>query len=293
MIAAVLTEAQRQAFSAAIAPWPGLHAAMGRDLTIWADNPGAPVKLYLLYQEDETAPPAALTVRGKTVTLCGPITPRRAEEVGAFIGFIGAEKVQSTQTVPGWTPQEHLYLYTMPRDRLMAPCPIPEGFSLRHDPPRSEMRELLFAQRSEGWDAYYVATNAALSRGMERIWLLRYTLYYTAIRRDPVERALREMDMDPDPMPYIHGLRRQVIPAATVAAGAIFDGEAYLEMGYTAPAFRGLGLFRTVLSAACRELAEQGCRTTLLCKKEVCGLYENCGFEQTGKYYFYNTNCIN
>ena len=47
MIAAVATAAQRQAFLEAARRDPMLHAVLGRDLTLWAGNSGAPVQLYL------------------------------------------------------------------------------------------------------------------------------------------------------------------------------------------------------------------------------------------------------
>ena len=44
MIQAVTTPAHKQAFATAIQGAPYFRAVMGRDLALWADNPGAPVR---------------------------------------------------------------------------------------------------------------------------------------------------------------------------------------------------------------------------------------------------------
>ena len=44
MIHAVTTPAHKQAFATAIQGAPYFRAVMGRDLALWADNPGAPVR---------------------------------------------------------------------------------------------------------------------------------------------------------------------------------------------------------------------------------------------------------
>ena len=44
MIQAVITPAHKQAFATAIQGAPYFRAVMGRDLALWADNPGAPVR---------------------------------------------------------------------------------------------------------------------------------------------------------------------------------------------------------------------------------------------------------
>ena len=48
MIQAVTTPAHKQAFATAIQGAPYFRAVMGRDLALWADNPGAPVRLFTL-----------------------------------------------------------------------------------------------------------------------------------------------------------------------------------------------------------------------------------------------------
>lgn len=75
MIQAVTTPAHKQAFATAIQGAPYFRAVMGRDLALWADNPGAPVRLF-------TLPGAALTLNGSTAQLCG--TPQDWEELLSF-----------------------------------------------------------------------------------------------------------------------------------------------------------------------------------------------------------------
>ena len=48
MIQSVTTPAHKQAFATAIQGAPYFRAVMGRDLALWADNPGAPVRLFPL-----------------------------------------------------------------------------------------------------------------------------------------------------------------------------------------------------------------------------------------------------
>ena len=80
MIQAVTTPAHKQAFAAAIQGAPYFRAVMGRDLALWADNPGAPVRLF-------TLPGAAMTLNGSTAQLCG--TPQDWEELLSFLQFAG------------------------------------------------------------------------------------------------------------------------------------------------------------------------------------------------------------
>ena len=65
MIQAVTTPAHKQAFAMAIQGAPYFRAVMGRDLALWADNPGAPVRLF-------TLPGAALTLNGSTPSCAAP-----------------------------------------------------------------------------------------------------------------------------------------------------------------------------------------------------------------------------
>ena len=77
MIQAVTTPAHKQAFATTIQGAPYFRAVMGRDLALWADNPGAPVRLF-------TLPGAALTLNGSPAQLCG--TPQDREELPLLRG---------------------------------------------------------------------------------------------------------------------------------------------------------------------------------------------------------------
>ena len=60
------TQADKAAFADAIAGKPFFRSLLGRDLQLWADNPGAATKLYVL-------PRAALALSGRSAQLCGPV----------------------------------------------------------------------------------------------------------------------------------------------------------------------------------------------------------------------------
>ena len=60
------TQADKAAFAGAIAGKPFFRSLLGRDLQLWADNPGAATKLYVL-------PRAALALSGRSAQLCGPV----------------------------------------------------------------------------------------------------------------------------------------------------------------------------------------------------------------------------
>lgn len=89
MIQAVTTPAHKQAFATAIQGAPYFRAVMGRDLALWADNPGAPVRLF-------TLPGAALTLNGSTAQLCG--TPQDWEELLSFLQFAGIAHLIAEET---------------------------------------------------------------------------------------------------------------------------------------------------------------------------------------------------
>ena len=111
MIQAVTTPAHKQAFATAIQGAPYFRAVMGRDLALWADNPGAPVRLF-------TLPGAALTLNGSTAQLCG--TPQDWEELISFLQFAGIAHLiaEETPLLPA-AAGEPLFLYSMPpQDRL-------------------------------------------------------------------------------------------------------------------------------------------------------------------------------
>lgn len=91
MIQAVTTPAHKQAFATAIQGAPYFRAVMGRDLALWADNPGAPVRLF-------TLPGAALTLNGSTAQLCG--TPQDWEELLSFLQFCGHRPSDCERNAP-------------------------------------------------------------------------------------------------------------------------------------------------------------------------------------------------
>ena len=110
MIQAVTTPAHKQAFATAIQGAPYFRAVMGRDLALWADNPGAPVRLF-------TLPGAALTLNGSTAQLCG--TPQDWEELLSFLQFAGIAHLiaEETPLLPA-AAGEPLFLYSMPPQDL-------------------------------------------------------------------------------------------------------------------------------------------------------------------------------
>lgn len=261
MIRAVQGAADKAAFARCAAPWPALHAVLGRDLALWADNPGAPVRLFCL-TDGGGQTTAALDLYGHTALLAGQVGETEAEELAAFLRFAGVEKLRTPAKLPArpeWQPREPLYAYAWAGSTAL---PLPAGTALEIDPPVAELAAMFFPEDAARRDAYYVTACAARSHGLARQWLLR--------------GAAGE-------------------PLSTVSAGAILDdgdGEAYLEMGYTVPAARRRGCFAPLITRAAAELAGQGYRVTLDCAENLCPLYEKLGFTQIGILRQYNTNCI-
>ena len=70
MIQAVTTPAHKQAFATAIQGAPYFRAVMGRDLALWADNPGAPVRLFTLPGAALTAAPPSCAAPPRTGRNC-------------------------------------------------------------------------------------------------------------------------------------------------------------------------------------------------------------------------------
>lgn len=257
MIRAVQGAADKAAFARCAAQAPALHAMLGRDLLLWAGNPGAPVQLFCL-TDAGGAVTAALDLYGRTALLAGAVGESEREELAAFLRFAGVEKLRTPAVLPGWPQREALYGYEWAQDAVQ-PLPLPAGTLLEADPPVAELAALLFPADAALRDAYYVTACAARSHGLARQWLL-----------------------------HTEGGE----PLSTVSAGAIFDGEAYLEMGYTLPEARRRGYFAPLITQAAAELAGQGYRVTLDCAEALCPLYERLGFTQFGILRQYNTNCI-
>lgn len=258
MIRAVQSAADKAAFARCAEPWPALHAVLGRDLALWADNPGAPVKLFYLTDAGGIVT-AALDLYGRTALQAGTVGESEAEELAAFLRFAGVEKLRTPAALPArpeWQPREPLYAYAWRQGPVR---PLPVGTALETDPSVAELAALFFPENAARRDAYYVTACAARSHGLAKQWLLR--------------GAAGE-------------------PLSTVSAGAIFDGEVYLEMGYTVPAARRRGCFAPLITRAAAELAGAGYRVTLDCAEALCPLYEKLGFTQIGILRQYNTNCI-
>lgn len=252
MIRAVTTEEQKQTFAHIIDPWPAQRAVMGRDLVLWAGNPGAPSQLFLL--DDR----AALLIYGATALLCGDPGQDGWQELAAFLQFTGTAQLRSTVPAPGWPVKDHSHCFVLPAGSRLPPCPLPGGTAVDTDPPASELAAIMFPENEASRDVYYVKTNAARNHGMGLVWLLR---------------------------------DGQGAPASTVTA-TLYGGEAYLQMGYTLPHKRRQGLYRALITAMANELAGQGKTVTLYCAPALCGLYEAFGFTQNGKIFIYSTECI-
>ena len=142
MIQAVITPAHKQAFATAIQGAPYFRAVMGRDLALWADNPGAPVRLF-------TLPGAALTLNGSTAQLCG--TPQDWEELLSFLQF----------------------LYSMPPQDRLPMAQEHQGYMLNRSPSVLRLATQLFPQEPERQDCYYSETCTALAHGFARVLALQ------------------------------------------------------------------------------------------------------------------------
>ena len=160
MIAAVSTPAQKAAFLSAIRGRPYFHALLRRDLALWADNPGAPTKLFVL-------PGGALTISGRSAQLCG--VPEDGEELAAFLRFAGVERVTCSDPMPGWMQRQTLFLYALaPGERLSVGKP-PEGLLWRDDPSVMELARRLFPEDAARAEAFYSETCTALAHGYARV----------------------------------------------------------------------------------------------------------------------------
>ena len=157
MIQAVTTPAHKQAFATAIQGAPYFRAVMGRDLALWADNPGAPVRLF-------TLPGAAMTLNGSTAQLCG--TPMVWEELLSDLQFAGIDHriAEESQLLPAATG-EPLFLYSMPPQGRLPLAQEPQGYMLNRSPSVLRLATQLFPQEPERQDCYYSETCTALAHG--------------------------------------------------------------------------------------------------------------------------------
>ena len=163
-IRALADPAGRQAFAAAIRGKPFFGALMGRDLRLWADNPGAPTRLYWL-------PDAALALSGRSAQLCGPV--RDWEELALFLRFAGVEKLTADRPAP-LPRQTELYLFTLAPGQALPPGPAPAGLTLDRNPPVGAIAALAFPgeENAARRDAFYSETCTAVAHGFARLWAL-------------------------------------------------------------------------------------------------------------------------
>lgn len=249
MIQTITTPAHRAAFAEAIQNTPCLHAMLGRDLLLWADNPGAPVRLFL-------AEDAALALSGSTATLCGELSADGWEELRSFLQFTGTQTLRTTAPAPWGLPVTPLTCYGLGAGECLPVPPAPVGLTLDNAPPVSALARFLFPDDADRQDGFYSATCSAASRGMARAW------------------ALRDAD-------------GKLVCA--VQADALHDGEAYLAMGNTAPEYRGRGIGGWLIASRANALAAQGWRVSFFCYPVRTRFYDRLGFLRIGIFYEYNT----
>lgn len=164
MIQAVASPTQKLAFEAAIQGAPYFRAVMGRDLALWADNPGAPVRLFVL-------PGAALTLNGSTAQLCGQ--PQDWEELLGFLHFAGVTRLTAQQNAQ--LPEQEsrpLFLYCMPQGKKLVQAKAPKGLKLTETPSVAKLAAQLFPQQ-EQQECYYSETCTALAHGYARVVALQ------------------------------------------------------------------------------------------------------------------------
>ena len=160
MIAALQTPEQKKLFSDCVRGKPYFGALLGRDLALWADNPGAPVKLFW-------ADGAALAVSGRGAQLCG--VPQNYEETDAFLRFAGAERVTCSVPPPCWTLHRMLYLYTLEAGCRLPAGIMPTGLLWRDDPSVMEIAGHLFEGEPERIEAFYSETCTAVAHGYAQV----------------------------------------------------------------------------------------------------------------------------
>ncbi len=250
MIRQVSAPGQRQVFAVAIAGEPYLAPVLGRDLAIWADNLGAPVRLF-------TASGAALSLSGSAATLCG--VPGDEEELLAFLRFAGVRSLLSARPLAMGEAGERYSRYTLaPGGRLAgAPSEAPAGLVLDQEPSMGQVAAFLFPGDAGRQDNLYTEGCAARARGMARVWALRR----------PGGEIL-----------------------STVGAYAVLDGAAAMAMGCTHSSLRGRGIGGWLIARMAETLAREGLAVSLLCAPERCPFYQRLGFAPAGPLWQYKIN---
>lgn len=243
MIQAVSNDAQKQCFLDAARREPMLHALLGRDLTLWADNPGAPVKLFVAGQ-------AALSLTDDYAWLAG--RPDDLEELVGFLRFAGVHTLQTPSELGGQpglrAAGQDAFLVLEPGGSLPQP-PLPQGFAPDTDVPVGEAAGLLFPTASAYRDGFYSRTATAVNHGLARLWGLR----------DAGGRL-----------------------AASMGADALFERQAYLSLLHTDPAFRRRDLGGWLVTAMANALAAEGWRCAFFSEPHNLPFYRQLGFAPAG-----------
>lgn len=158
MIAAVSTPEQKEHYSALIAGMPYFQAVMGTYLTLWADNPGAPLKMYL-------AGEAALSMWGNKAVMCG--MPDDWEELTFFLRFAGIENLLCDTTPPKpWQPDTQLYRFVLGAGQQLPLAEQPDGFVRNESPSILAVSRLLFGDRESHREYFYTVACTAVNHGL-------------------------------------------------------------------------------------------------------------------------------
>lgn len=157
--------ADKAAFTAAIAGRPVYRALLGRDFRLWADNPGAPTRLYWL-------PQAALALSGRSAQLCGAVEDW--EELILFLRFAGVERLMADRPAP-LPLRRTLHLFGLEAGERLPLGDRPAGLVLDKAPSVGAVAELAFpgAENAARRDAFYSETCTAVAHGLARVWALR------------------------------------------------------------------------------------------------------------------------
>ena len=216
---------------------------LGRDLTLWADNPGAPVKLFVAGQ-------AALSLTDDYAWLAG--RPDDLEELVGFLRFAGVHTLQTPSELGGQpglrAAGQDAFLVLEPGGSLPQP-PLPQGFVPDTAVPVGEAADLLFPTASAYRDGFYSRTATAVNHGLARLWGLR----------DAGGRL-----------------------AASMGADALFERQAYLSLLHTDPAFRRRGLGGWLVTAMANALAAEGWRCAFFSEPHNLPFYRQLGFAPAG-----------
>ena len=177
------------------------------------------------------------------------------EELTGFLEFLGIERLTTPGPGPlGWPSRP---LARMGAGPALCCPPSPAGLTLETAAPVGEVADLVMAGREpDARDDFYAEACARRNHGLGRFWLARL----------PNGRA-----------------------AATVSAWAVWDGQAYMAMGLTAPDLRGRGYSGWLIPAMAKSLLGEGLTPTFLCREALLPFYRRQGMVQIGEYRQYYT----